>query len=165
MPTRADLEWSERSDPEISIGAMVGAHTEDFKVNIIGERFGKYLLVGEIAAGGMAEGFLAVQKGGEGVIKVVVIKGLLAHLTNNPEFVQMFVDEARLEARLEHPNIVRTYEFGEVNGQYFTAMEYLPGEDLFKALNNLSMSRQLMPLHMAVDIATSCATASTSHTS
>lgn len=151
MP-RADLEWSERSDPEISIGAVVGAHPEEFKGNIIGERFGKYLLVGEIAAGGMAEVFLAVHKGVEGFIKVVVIKRVLPHLTNNPDFIRMFVDEARLEARLEHPNIVRTYEFGEVDGQYFTAMEFLPGEDLSKVLRNLAVSRQLMPVHIATGI-------------
>jgi serine/threonine-protein kinase len=148
-----DARWDEPSEPEISIGAIIQAHAEDFKGNLVGERFGKYLLVGEIAVGGMAELFLAVHKGVEGFIKVVVIKRVLPHLTNNPAFVRMFVDEARLEARLEHPNIVRTYEFGEVNGHYFTAMEYLPGEDLCKALNSLAVSRQVMPLHIAVGIA------------
>lgn len=147
-----DGRRDELSEPEISIGSIIQAHSEDFAGNIIGERFGKYLLVGEIAVGGMAEVFLAVHKGVESFIKVVVIKRVLPHLSNNPEFVRMFCDEARLAARIEHPNIVRTYEFGEVNGQYFTAMEYLPGEDLFKALNNLSVSRQLMPLNIAVGI-------------
>jgi serine/threonine-protein kinase len=152
MTKLQDARVDELSEPEISIGAHIQARTEEFKGNIIGERFGKYLLVGEIAVGGMAEVFLAVQKGVEGFIKVVVIKRVLPHLTKNPEFVRMFIEEARLEARLEHPNIVRTYEVGEVNGHYFTAMEYLPGEDLFRALNNLSMSRQLMPLHIAAGI-------------
>lgn len=152
MTKPQDARWSEPSEPEISIGTLIQAHAEDFKGNIIGERFGKYLLLGEIAVGGMAEVFLAVHKGVEGFIKVVVIKRVLPHLNNNPEFVRMFVEEARLEARLEHPNIVRTYEFGEVNGHYFTAMEYLPGEDLTKALNNLSVSRHLMPLHIAAGI-------------
>ena len=152
MTKLQDARWDEPSEPEISIGTLIQAHAEDFTGNIIGERFGKYLLVGEIAVGGMAEVFLAVHKGVEGFIKVVVIKRVLPHLNNNPEFVRMFVDEARLAARIEHPNIVRTYEFGEVNGHFFTAMEYLPGEDLFKALNNLSMSRQLMPLNIAVGI-------------
>jgi serine/threonine protein kinase len=147
-----DARLDELSEPEISIGTLIHAHAEDFKGNIIGERFGKYLLVGEIAVGGMAEVFLAVNKGAEGFIKCVVIKRVLPHLTKNPDFVRMFVEEARLEARLEHPNIVRTYEFGEVDGHYFTAMEYLPGEDLFKALNNLSMSRHLMPLHIAAGV-------------
>lgn len=154
MSMRADLEWEEPSDPEISIGALTGGHSEDFKANIIGERFGKYLLVGEIAVGGMAEIFLAVHKGVEGFVKVVVIKRVLPHLGNNPDFIRMFIEEARLEARLEHPNIVRTYEFGEVDGQYFSAMEYLPGEDLCKALHRLSISKQMMPIHVATGIAT-----------
>src|SRR5678816_1762654 len=152
MAKLQDARIEELSEPEISVGSLIQAHVEDFKGNIIGERFGKYLLVGEIAVGGMAEVFLAVQKGVEGFIKVVVIKRVLPHLTKNPDFVRMFVEEARLEARLEHPNIVRTYEFGEVDGHYYTAMEYLPGEDLFRALNNLSLSRQAMPLHIAAGI-------------
>jgi serine/threonine protein kinase len=152
MSTRANLEWSDRSDPEISIGVELGAHMEDVKGNLIGERFGKYLLIGEIAAGGMAEVFLAIHKGMEGFIKAVVIKRVLPHLANNPEFMRMFVDEARLEARLEHPNIVRTYEFGEVDGQYFTAMEYLPGEDLSKVLRTLALSKQVMPVHITAGI-------------
>src|SRR5678815_655591 len=152
MTKPQDARREELSEPEISIGAVIHAHTEDFKGQIIGERFGKYLLVGDIAVGGMAEVFLAVHKGVEGFIKVVVIKRVLPHLINNTDFTRMFVDEARLEARLEHPNIVRTYEFGEVNGQYYTAMEYLPGEDLCKALNSLAVSRQQMPLHLAVGI-------------
>jgi serine/threonine protein kinase len=158
MPKHAEFGWDEPSEPEISVGALIRAHAEDFKGNIIGERFGKYLLVGEIAVGGMAEVFLAVHKGVEGFIKVVVIKRVLPHLVNNTDFIRMFVDEARLEARLEHPNIVRTYEFGEVKGQYYTAMEYLAGEDLCKALNNLSVSRQLMPLHIACGITSQLST-------
>jgi serine/threonine protein kinase len=152
MVMRANPEWSERSDPEISIGVDLGGHTEDVKGSIIGERFGKYLLIGEIAAGGMAEVFLAVHQGMEGFIKAVVIKRVLPHLASNPEFMRMFVDEARLEARLEHPNIVRTYEFGEVGGQYFTAMEYLPGEDLSKVLKTLAVSKQVMPVHITTGI-------------
>src|SRR4026208_1865528 len=115
MPEHAEFGWGEPSEPEISVGAHIQAHVEDFKGNIIGERFGKYLLVGEIAVGGMAEVFLAVHKGVEGFIKAVVIKRVLPHLTKNPEFTRMFIEEARLAARLEHPNIVRTYEVGEVN--------------------------------------------------
>ena len=154
MSKRSDVQWDEPSDPEISVTAPAQTDAEDFAGGkIVGERFGRYLLVGEIAVGGMAEVFLAVHKGLEGFIKVVVIKRVLPHFTDHAEFVQMFIDEARLVTRLEHPNIVRTYEFGEVNGQYFTAMEYLPGEELGKVLNTLAISRQLMPLHMAAGIA------------
>ncbi len=120
--------------------------------NIVGERFGKYVLVGEIAVGGMAEVFLGVKKGLEGFLKVVVLKRVLPHFTDNAQFIRMFIDEARIAARLDHPNIVRTYEFGELDGQYYTAMEYLPGEDLRSILRKLSTTRQRMPMHVAVGI-------------
>lgn len=120
--------------------------------NIAGEQFGKYVLVGEIATGGMAEVFLGVKHGLEGFLKVVVLKRVLPQFSDNEQFVRMFIDEARIAARLDHPNIVRTYEFGEVNGQYFTAMEYLPGEDLRGILRRLSHSRQRLPVHVSVGI-------------
>jgi serine/threonine protein kinase len=75
---------------------------------------------------------------------------MLPHLNSSPDFVRMFVDEARLGARLEHPNIVRTYEFGETDGQYFTVMEYLPGEDIGRVLNRLASKQQQMPMNLAV---------------
>jgi eukaryotic-like serine/threonine-protein kinase len=70
----------------------------------------------------------------------------------NEAFIRMFIEEARLATRLEHPNIVRTYEFGEVGGRYFTAMEYLPGEDLQKVLNKLAVARQRMPFALAATL-------------
>jgi eukaryotic-like serine/threonine-protein kinase len=147
---------SDTSDPEISIAAISAvepaAGGESADRNVIGERFGKYLLVGELAVGGMAEIFLGVHRGLEGFQKAVVIKRVLPAYSNNPSFVQMFVDEARLAARLEHPNIIRTYEFGEVEGQYFTVMEYLPGEDLAKTLDKLAFAHQQMPFHIAAGI-------------
>jgi hypothetical protein len=150
---------SEPSDPEISIASERPAgEPEPLESNIVGERFGKYLIVGELAVGGMAEVFLGVQRGLEGFQKAVVIKRVLPAYTSNPSFVQMFVDEARLAARLEHPNIVRTYEFGEVDGQYFTAMEYLPGEDLARTLDKLAFAHQQLPLHLAAGIAANLCT-------
>ncbi|MEO8700533.1 MAG: serine/threonine-protein kinase [Kofleriaceae bacterium] len=119
---------------------------------IRGERFGKYTLVGDIATGGMAEVFLGVKQGLEGFLKVVVLKRVLPHFSNNTQFIRMFIDEARIAARLDHPNIVRTYEFGEVDGQYFTVMEYLPGEDLRSILRRLSHAKQRLPVHVAVGI-------------
>ncbi len=145
-------QWSETSDPEILIAPASERASEEKEAAIIGERFGKYLIVGELAVGGMAEVFLGVHRGPEGFQKAVVIKRVLPAYSGNPSFVQMFVDEARIAARLEHPNIVRTYEFGEADGQYFTTMEYLPGEDLAKVLDKLSFSRQQTPLHIAAGI-------------
>lgn len=157
-------EWNdEPSEPEISVAALGGGLSEpaapqdgtaagEEDQHLTGERFGKFVIVGEVALGGMAEVFLGVQHGLEGFTKVVVIKRVMAQFSSNPDFVRMFVDEARLAARLEHPNIVRTHEFGEVAGQYYTAMEYLPGEDLTKVLNKLAISRQAMPLSVAASI-------------
>jgi serine/threonine-protein kinase len=119
---------------------------------LLGERFGKYLLVGELATGGMAEIFLAVHGGLEGVLKVVALKRVLPHLSSSPEFTQMFIDEARIVARLDHPNIVRTYEFDEFEGRYFTVMEYLAGEDLGKVLSRLMALRQELPIELATSI-------------
>ncbi|NVB84085.1 MAG: serine/threonine protein kinase [Kofleriaceae bacterium] len=119
----------------------------------MGEHLGKYVLVGELAKGGMAELFLALHKGPEGFLKVVVVKRVLPHLTQNAEFVQMFADEARLAARLEHANIVRTWEFGASQGNYFTVMEYLAGEDLANVLRRLAESRQVLSIQAACTIA------------
>ncbi|HEX2687394.1 MAG TPA: serine/threonine-protein kinase [Kofleriaceae bacterium] len=141
------------SSPEITI---VASQADDEPAGdyqpLVGEQFGKYLLVGELATGGMAEIFLAVRKGLEGVLKVVALKRVLPHLSSSPEFTQMFIDEARLAARLDHPNIVRTYEFDEYAGRYFTVMEYLAGEDLGKVLHRIAASRQHMPIELATSI-------------
>jgi serine/threonine-protein kinase len=78
----------------------------------------------------MADVILAVARGPGGFQKLLVIKRLRYHLADDPEFVSMLVDEARLAARLNHPNIVHTNEVGEVDGQFFIAMEYLEGQPL-----------------------------------
>ncbi|NVB84078.1 MAG: protein kinase [Kofleriaceae bacterium] len=113
---------------------------------LTGEDLGEYLLVGELAVGGMAEIFLAVQKGLEGVHKAVVVKRVLPGLTDSPSFRQMFADEARIAARLDHPNIVRTYDFRAADDQYFTVMEYLAGEDIAGLTRRLRTSQQVLPL-------------------
>ncbi len=92
--------------------------------------FGRFRLLRPLTAGGMAEIFLARQEGPEGFAKTVVLKRILPHLSESQEFVQMFLDEARLAALLSHPNIVQVFDFGEAEGAYYLAMEYLAGEDL-----------------------------------
>ncbi|HEY3450278.1 MAG TPA: protein kinase [Myxococcales bacterium] len=93
-------------------------------------QYGKYLLLTKLAEGGMAEIFLAKQLGHEGFERDVVVKRMLKSLTAVPDFVTMFLDEARLAARLFHPNIVQITDLGQTEGQYYIGMEYLPGEDL-----------------------------------
>jgi eukaryotic-like serine/threonine-protein kinase len=90
-------------------------------------RFGKYDLLALLATGGMAEIWLARVSGMLGFEKLVVIKRLLDKLAVDPEYVEMFLDEARINARLTHSNIVQVLELGQVEGKYFMAMEYVPG--------------------------------------
>src|SRR5688572_33504862 len=94
-------------------------------------RFGKYLLLKRIAVGGMAELFLARQQGVQGFEKLVVVKRILEHLSTDQDFVEMFLNEARLAASLSHPNIVQGFDLGQENGAYFIAMEFVAGHDLF----------------------------------
>jgi serine/threonine-protein kinase len=96
--------------------------------------FGKYQLFASLGRGGMADVFLAVARGQMGFNKLAVIKRLRQALAEEGTFRAMFLDEARLAARLSHPNIVHTYEVGEQNGAYFIAMEYLEGQSLNKVL-------------------------------
>lgn len=99
---------------------------------------GKYRLLAELGHGGMAEVFLAVVSGPGGFSKLVVIKQIRAELANEPDFLTMFLDEARLAARLSHPNVVQTNEVGHDNQRYFIAMEYLDGQPLNRVTHRLS---------------------------
>jgi eukaryotic-like serine/threonine-protein kinase len=80
-----------------------------------------------LARGGMAEVFLARMSGVGGFAKLLVIKRILPHLNDDPEFHEMFLNEGRVAARLNHPNVCQVYELGEVDGRVFLAMEYLEG--------------------------------------
>jgi serine/threonine-protein kinase len=93
-------------------------------------RFGKYTLVAKLATGGMAEIFLARLHGDGGFEKLVCIKRILPHLAKDPQFVSMFLDEARVAARISHPNVCQVFELGEWQRQYYIAMEYLEGVPL-----------------------------------
>ncbi len=89
---------------------------------------GRYRLHHEIASGGMASVYLASVDSKEGFNKLVALKRIHGHLAKDPEFVEMFLDEARIAARIEHPNVCSVFDFGQVGDDYFIAMEYLMGE-------------------------------------
>ena len=91
---------------------------------------GKYELLRKIATGGMAEIYLARTRGQAGFEKLVVVKRILPSVSNDPSFVRMFLDEARLAATLRHPNIADVYEVGEDDGAPFFAMEFIHGQDV-----------------------------------
>ena len=93
-------------------------------------QFGKYILLDKIATGGMAELYRAKITGSKGFEKVIAIKKILPHLTREQALISSFIDEAKLAAVLQHPNIVQIYDFGDMEDSYFLAMEYLFGKDL-----------------------------------
>src|SRR6478609_2319874 len=101
---------------------------------------GRYTLVRKVGTGGMAEVWKAKAKGPAGFEKTVAIKKVLKHLAEDAEFLQMIATEARLSADLDHSNIVRVFDFGEVgdDGGYFIAMEYIAGLDLASVFAKLT---------------------------
>jgi serine/threonine-protein kinase len=113
---------------------------------------GRYSLVSRIAVGGMAEIWLARQVGLQGFEKFVVIKRIIDGLGADPEFVEMFLDEARIAAQLNHPHIVQIFDLGMEAGAYYIAMEYLPGEDLTTIVRAGNRQNKPMPLTYAVRI-------------
>ena len=113
--------------------------------------FGKYRLIAELGHGGMAEVFLAIASGPAGFNKLVVLKQIRDQLADDPEFLAMFLDEARLAARLNHPNVVQTNEVGEDGRRYFIAMEYLEGQPLNRVVQRLSKDGRLsLPMHVRI---------------
>ena len=96
----------------------------------VGKEFGKYTLDRRLGGGGMAEVFRARLHGPEGFEKDIALKLILPHFSSEPEFVEMFIREATLAAKLDHANIVRIHEFDQVEGRYYIAMELVDGKDL-----------------------------------
>src|SRR5262249_935285 len=92
--------------------------------------FGKYRLLRRLAIGGMAELYLARAAGIQRFEKVVALKRILPQFAADHDFIQMFLDEARLVATFSHPNIAQVYDIGVADGDYFFTMEYVHGEDL-----------------------------------
>ena len=114
--------------------------------------FGDYLLHERIGAGGMAEIFLATAQGIEGFEKRLVIKRILPNLSDDDQFVRMFIEEAKLCVTLRHPNIVQVCDLGEIDSQYFIAMEYVDGRDLLKTLAACGRKRIGFPTDIALYI-------------
>lgn len=118
---------------------------------------GRYLISERIAVGGMAEVYLATHGQLEGFQTPVVIKRVLPKLAHSPEFITMFLDEARIAALLQHPNIATILEVGREGDQYFLAMELVQGEPLSKILRTLHGKRQKFPPTLAAFIASQVA--------
>src|SRR5688572_13448345 len=100
----------------------------------------------------MAEIWLARQKGLQGFEKVVVIKRIADAYSSDATFVEMFLDEARIAAQLDHPNIVQIHDLGEHRGAYYIAMEYLHGEDLAMTVRTGAKAGERLPCELAAQI-------------
>jgi serine/threonine-protein kinase len=112
---------------------------------------GKYKIVRRLSVGGMAEVFLATQIGIGGFEKPVALKRIQRNMIESRHMaIEMFLNEAKITARLTHPNIVQVLEVGEAQGALFLAMEYVHGKDLRNIIKQLEKTRATMPLAEAV---------------
>jgi serine/threonine protein kinase len=112
----------------------------------------RYQILGQIASGGMAEIYLAhLDTRSHGAIEVV-LKRLKPELQSDEEFVEMFYDEARIASQMDHPNIARIYELGELDGSLFIAMELVPGATLRDILTRLRLRSERIPVEIMLRI-------------
>ena len=116
------------------------------------QRIGRYALVRPLGQGGMAEVFLARAEGEAGFGKLVAFKVLQPAFASNPAVVDLFLDEARLVAGLDHPNIVQTHDLGRAGDRYFIAMEYVDGSDLARLIERISARGERITVACALAI-------------
>ncbi len=114
---------------------------------------GHYVLLERIGIGGMAEVFRASARGAEGFERPIAIKRILPNLSEDPEFVRMFVDEAKIAVQLQHPNIVQIFDLGRNERTYFIVMEFVHGRDLRALLDVLTIAKKSMPLTVVLHVA------------
>ena len=141
--------------PDRPKGASAGLRVE------APSKIGRYELCFELASGGMASVHLARVEGNPGFEKLVALKRIHPHLAQEREYVEMFLDEARIASRITHSNVCSVFDFGEVDGEYFIAMEYLVGEPLSRVhrrvLSEADQRRSpQLPARMARIIAQAC---------
>ena len=115
--------------------------------------FGRYTLTQRIGEGGMAEVYLAQVTVAEGLSKRVVIKKIRKELADQPEFTRMFVDEAKIALGLNHANIVQVFDFGQVHGSFYLAMELIEGVDLMGLMHRVHARDERIPVVIAGYIA------------
>lgn len=114
------------------------------------ENFGKYLLLEKLAAGGMAEVYLAKSNAANGLNKFVAIKRILPQYSSNDDFVEMFKEEAKVAINLNHGNIVSIYDFGIEKRQFYLVMEFVEGRNLRQIINELKKANKSFSLDQAV---------------
>jgi serine/threonine protein kinase len=134
------------------VGPDANAVAAEANAPALPRRFGKYELLEKIGSGGMAEIFLARLTGIEGFEKLLVVKKILPGFASNRSFVKMLIEEAKISSVLHHPNVVQIYDLGQVDDQYFIAMEYVHGKDLLKILSRCVNLKKRIPLKLSIYI-------------
>ncbi len=114
--------------------------------------FGKYILLERISVGGMAEVFKAKSFGVEGFARSVAIKRILPHLAEDPRFVEMFINEAKVAVQLSHANVAQVYELGRFESDHYIAMEYVAGKDLLSMHQYTKKTGDRLPMQLAAYI-------------
>jgi eukaryotic-like serine/threonine-protein kinase len=122
------------------------------------ESFGNYLFLKRLAAGGMAEVFLARPANQNGNGRVQVVKRILPHVADNRDFLQMFQSEIQVILGFNHPHTVQLHDFGEFNRQPYIAMEYIEGKNLKELIGKLIVNKTSMPVPVALGLVMQAAT-------
>ncbi|MEM9728433.1 MAG: serine/threonine-protein kinase [Myxococcota bacterium] len=123
------------------------------------QHFGEYELVERLGVGGMAETFVAIRRGPAGFSQRVCLKRILATFRDEPEFVALFMREARLSALLHHNHIARVLDFGAVDGNHYLTIELIEGTDLRSLLAALANRGERLELNLVVYLARALAAA------
>lgn len=114
------------------------------------EKFGKYLLLEKVAAGGMAEIYLAKSTAATGLNKFFAIKRILPQFSNNEDFVAMFKEEAKVCINLNHSNVVSIFDFGIEAGTFYLVMDYVEGRNLRQIINELKKTNKSFTIDQAL---------------
>jgi eukaryotic-like serine/threonine-protein kinase len=121
------------------------------------DRIGRYCILGELATGGMAQILLGKYEGPSAFERPIVIKRILSHLADDPDFVAMFIDEARITSRIRHPNVAQVHELAREGKELYLVMEYLEGESVAAALRRvIELGRTFDPRLAAYVVAEAC---------
>ncbi len=131
---------------------MTAAVSDTPTPSILPRKLGRYEVLRRLAVGGMAEIYLARQTGIQDFEKHVVIKRILPGFASDVQFTSMFLDEARLAATLQHPNIAQVFDIGADADSYFFAMEYVDGRDVRRIMQRALANRERVPLPVAIAI-------------
>jgi serine/threonine-protein kinase len=151
-PAAIPIEIGADNEVQLEEGTLPPQDEDAYRTVKKNRSFGRFELLMEMSQGGMATLYLARISGPEGFEKLLAIKKIHDHLSRKKEFVKMFLDEARIAARIEHPNVAAIYDMGAIEDTYFIAMEYVHGQNLTELLRALIRQKRKLPWPYAARI-------------